>query len=71
MVRFADAPKVAEHYFGKPHIAGSHHVFRMPWRGDPRLNLQNDGGKANPYQVRQLLAAVEKMELAKPDAEKE
>lgn len=70
-VRFADALKVAEHYFGKPRVAGSHHVFRMPWPGDPRINLQNDGGKAKPYQVRQLLAAIEKKELSKRDAEKE
>ncbi|MGH7104219.1 MAG: hypothetical protein ACREFJ_17695 [Acetobacteraceae bacterium] len=62
-VRFSDALKVAEHYFGKPRISGSHHVFRMPWPGDPRINLQSEGGKAKPYQVRQLLAAIEKREL--------
>ena len=62
-VRFADALKVAEHYFGKPRMSGSHYVFKMPWAGDPRINLQYDDGKAKPYQVRQLLAAVEKKEL--------
>jgi hypothetical protein len=32
----------------------------MPWPGDPRINLQaGDGGKAKPYQVRQVLAAVD------------
>jgi hypothetical protein len=63
-VRFADALKMAEHYFGKPRMSGgSHHVFKMPWAGDPRINLQDDDGKAKPYQVRQLLAAVEKKEL--------
>lgn len=59
-VRFADALKVAEHYFGKPRIVGSHHVFAMPWPGDPRINLQKDGSKAKAYQVRQLLAAIER-----------
>ncbi|MGH7085698.1 MAG: hypothetical protein ACREFN_11985 [Acetobacteraceae bacterium] len=62
-VRFAAALKVAEHYFGEPRIVGSHHVFRMPWPGDPRINLQNEGGKAKPYQVRQLLAAIERKEM--------
>jgi hypothetical protein len=63
-VRFADALKVAGHYFGEPRRSGgSHHVFKMPWAGDPRINLQDDDGKAKPYQVRQLLAAVEKKEL--------
>ncbi|MGH7076843.1 MAG: hypothetical protein ACREFU_01955 [Acetobacteraceae bacterium] len=62
-VRFVDALRVAEHYLGKPRTVGSHHVFKMPWPGDPRINLQNDGGKAKAYQVRQLLAALEKLEL--------
>lgn len=70
-VRFADALKVAEHYFGKPRVSGSHHVFRMPWPGDPRINLQDEGGKAKPYQVRQLLAAIDKIELLERKAEKE
>ncbi|MGH7057654.1 MAG: hypothetical protein ACREFZ_07170 [Acetobacteraceae bacterium] len=55
--------KVAEHYFGKPRAHGSHHVFKMPWAGDPRINLQNDGGEAKAYQVRQLLAAIERAEI--------
>jgi hypothetical protein len=63
-VRFRDALAVAEHFFGKPRRrSGSHHVFKMPWAGDPRINLQEDGRDAKYYQVRQLLAAVEKFEL--------
>ena len=58
-VRFADARKVATHFFGEPRASGSSHfVWKMPWPGDPRVNLQNAGGKAKPYQVRQLLAAI-------------
>ena len=61
-VRFADAMTVAEHFFGKPRRAGgSHHVFKMPWAGDPRLNLQQSGKYAKAYQVRQLLDAVERL----------
>ncbi|MBN2191932.1 MAG: hypothetical protein JW751_03885 [Polyangiaceae bacterium] len=60
-VRFADACKVANHFFGKPRQEGtSHAVWRMPWAGDPRVNLQNDHGKAKAYQIRQLLAAIDR-----------
>jgi hypothetical protein len=41
---------------------GSHAVFKMPWPGDPRVNIQNDNGKAKPYQVRQVLKAIDKKE---------
>lgn len=62
-VRFADLAKVCELYFGPPRATGgSHAVFRTPWPGDPRVNIQNDHGKAKPYQVRQVLAAIEKKE---------
>jgi hypothetical protein len=63
-IRLRDALVVAEHFFGTPRRSGSHHVFRTPWPADPRVNLQEGGGgKAKAYQVRQLLAAVEKLEL--------
>jgi hypothetical protein len=40
----------------------SHQVYRMPWPGDPRVNIQDDHGKAKPYQVRQVLIAIERLE---------
>lgn len=49
-------------YFGEPRIAGSHHIFKTPWPGDPRVNLQRDGKMAKPYQVLQVKKAIEKME---------
>jgi len=62
-IRFADLAKVCDHYFGEPRQQGtSHRVYRMPWQGDPRVNIQNDHGQAKPYQVRQVLAAIEKLE---------
>jgi hypothetical protein len=62
-MRFAQVCRVAEHFFGEPRRNGSHVIFRMPWPGDPRVNLQDDGsGKAKAYQVRQLLLAVERFE---------
>lgn len=32
-------------------------------RATPRVNIQNDKGKAKAYQVRQVLLAIEKLEL--------
>lgn len=62
-VRYSDLLKVCEHYFGKPRSSGtSHAVFKTPWPGDPRVNIQNDHGKAKEYQVRQVLAAIAKKE---------
>jgi hypothetical protein len=62
-VRFSDLCKVCDHYFGKPRKGGtSHRVYKTPWAGDPRVNIQNAGGKAKAYQVRQVLLAVERLE---------
>ncbi|MGV7292078.1 toxin HicA, partial [Mycobacterium kansasii] len=40
---------------------GSHIVLKMPWAGDPRVNIQDKGGKAKAYQVKQVLAAIDKL----------
>jgi hypothetical protein len=40
---------ICKKYFGQPRISGSHHIFKMPWKGDPRLNIQKDGQMAKPY----------------------
>ena len=61
-VRFSDLKKICEGYFGKPRQMGtSHAVFKTPWIGDPRINIQEDKGKAKAYQVRQVLLAIEKL----------
>lgn len=62
-VRFNDLCKVCNEYFGEPRQSGSsHRVYKTPWQGDPRVNIQNSKGKAKPYQVRQVLQAVERLE---------
>lgn len=67
-VRFADLAKVCQHYFGAPRQSGgSHQVYKTPWPGDPRVTIQNDGGKAKAYQVRQVLAAIRKLEEGSDD----
>ncbi|SDH29363.1 hypothetical protein SAMN04487926_103334 [Paraburkholderia steynii] len=61
-VRYTALFKVCEDHFGKPRQSGSSHaVFRMPWMGDPRVNIQNEKGKAKAYQVRQVLQAIDKL----------
>jgi hypothetical protein len=67
-VRYADLHKLCVAYFGASRQSGSSHaVFKTPWPGDPRVNIQNDKGKAKPYQVRQVLLAVDKMDkMEKP-----
>lgn len=62
-VRFTELSKVCDHYFGKPRKSGtSHRVYKTPWAGDPRVNIQNSRGKAKAYQVRQVLSAIERLE---------
>lgn len=61
-VRFVDLFKVCEAYFGKPRNSGSSHfIFKTPWQGDPRINIQNEKGKAKAYQVRQVLLAIDRL----------
>ncbi len=63
-VRFSDLCKVCEHYFGKARQSGSsHRIYKTPWQGDPRVNIQNNKGKAKAYQVKQVLSAVERLEV--------
>ena len=62
-VRFDDLAKVCDYYFGKPRQSGtSHLVYKTPWQGDPRVNIQNKKGRAKPYQVKQVLTAIAKLE---------
>jgi hypothetical protein len=64
-VRFTDLCKVCENFFGKPRkSSSSHRIYRTPWRGDPRINIQNHKGKAKAYQVKQVLLALEKLEIS-------
>ena len=62
-VRFADLCQVCEHHFGKARQSGSsHRVYKTPGLGDPRVNIQNDKGKAKAYQVRQVLKAIDRLQ---------
>lgn len=62
-VSFNELCSACDSYFGKARQSGSsHRVYKTPWQGDPRVNIQNAKGKAKPYQVRQVLAAIERLE---------
>jgi hypothetical protein len=62
-VRFADLCKVCDFYFGEARQKGSsHRIYKTPWQGDPRVNIQNHEGMAKAYQVRQVLRAIERIE---------
>jgi hypothetical protein len=62
-IRFRDLCKVCDFYFGEARQTGSsHRIHKMPWQGDPRVNIQNAGGMAKAYQVRQVLKAIDRLE---------
>ncbi len=63
-VKFTDLCKICEYYFGKARQSGSsHRIYKTPWQGDPRVNIQNSKGKAKAYQVKQVLKAIERLEV--------
>ena len=63
-VKFSELCKICDFYFGKPRQIGtSHRIYKTPWQGDPRVNIQNHKGKAKAYQVKQVLKAIERLEV--------
>ena len=62
-VRFDQVFKICSRYFEGPRTTGgSHVIFKTPWPGDPRINIQRQkGGKAASYQVKQVIKALEKL----------
>ena len=62
-IRYRDLCKVCDFYFGNARQQGSsHRIFKTPWQGDPRINIQNHKGKAKTYPVKQVLIAIGKLE---------
>ena len=59
---FFELGRVCDRFFGEPRQSrGSHRVYRTPWPGDPRVNIQDANGMAKPYQIRQVIKAIEKL----------
>ncbi len=62
-VRFADLCKICDYYFGEARQKGSsHRIYKTPWQGDPRVNIQEENGKGKAYQVRQVIKAIKRLE---------
>ena len=67
-VRFVDLCKVCEYCFGGARQkSSSHRIYKTPWQGNPRINIQDDNGKAKEYQVKQVLKAIEKLGALRDD----
>ena len=69
-VRFRDADRGCRSDLGEPRTPGSHHVFKTPWQGNPRINIQNRKGFVAPYQVSQLLRAIDLMEVLSDEGDR-
>jgi predicted RNA binding protein YcfA (HicA-like mRNA interferase family) len=62
-LRFTEAVALVQAFgYRLSRTKGSHHIFVHP-RIKELINLQDVGGKAKPYQVRQLLDIVERYNL--------
>jgi len=62
-VRYEDFITIIEAYgFQHARSGGSHNIYE---RSDlpEMVNIQNDNGKAKPYQIKQFLSLVEKYNL--------
>jgi len=56
-ISFLDLVKLLQHFGFEMRIKGSHHIFRK--KGvEEKPNLQKDGNKAKPYQVKQVRSII-------------
>jgi predicted RNA binding protein YcfA (HicA-like mRNA interferase family) len=62
-IRFTELTRLVEACgFELVRVSGSHHLFAHP-KVPSLLNLQQVGGTAKPYQVRQVLRLLERYDL--------
>lgn len=67
-IRYRDLCKVCNAYFGTARqTASSHRIYKTPWIGDPRVNIQNNKGLSKAYQVNQVLKAIDRLEENRND----
>ena len=66
-VKFDDLFNICKKYFPDYRCSGSSHfIFKTPWPGDPRINIQRDKRTkkmAKSYQVRDVRLALEKLKF--------
>ena len=61
-MRFEELCNILEFLGFRMRIKGSHHIFTKEGISD-RINLQEESGKAKPYQVRQVRKIILKYKL--------
>lgn len=61
-IAFQDLHGLLIHLGFEERIKGSHHMFRRSGI-EEKINLQKDGDKAKPYQIRQVRAVILKYKL--------
>ena len=67
-VVFGDFCRLLEHFgFANVRTAGSHRIYVHPTIPE-LVNLQDVGGQAKPYQIRQVLRLIERYNLKLEDA---
>lgn len=67
-VKYRSLEKICDQFFGEfgsRSSGSSHKIYKTPWPGDPRINIQKFGNKAKPYQVKQVKAALKKLQEVK------
>ncbi len=65
-IAFSDLRNLLKHLGFEERIRGSHHLFRKPGV-EEKINLQEAGGKAKVYQVRQVRKVLLKYNLGAAD----
>ena len=65
-ISFSDLINLLQHFGFEMRIKGSHHIFRK--KGiEEKANLQKEGNKAKPYQVKQVRNIILKYKLGGED----
>lgn len=67
-IPFSDLINLLQYFGFEMHIKGSHHIFRKDGV-EEKPNLQKDGNKAKPYQVKQIRNIILKYKLGVSDDE--
>ncbi len=65
-IAFADLVNLLKHFGFEMRIKGSHHIFRKTGI-EEKPNLQKEGNKAKPYQVKQVRNIILKYRLGGED----
>jgi hypothetical protein len=65
-INFDDLRELLKKLGFQERTRSSHHIFRK-YGVEEKINLQDDGGKARPYEVRQVPAILIKYRLAGED----